>query len=200
MNLDKHYAPRTNEKREIWSMKMTPKLKYLATLVARADGKTLSGLVEAKLAESLLTMKITDDQEGSDSTIIRGKTVAELSDELYQGTEADRFLTLVNIAPYLVSDGEAKVLRIIRNSNFFSPLHKGYRGLHYSRIRANWDALAAIRDGGSVDLLPENQRPIGALTFGMLSESDRVILYRNDPAKFRSDNEHYQTALKGNTK
>ena len=40
------YAPRSNTKRELWSMKIDPKLKYLAETAAKDEGRSLSDFVE----------------------------------------------------------------------------------------------------------------------------------------------------------
>lgn len=199
MTPENSYAARTGEKREIWSMKISPRLKYLAGIAARADGKTLSSYVEAVLVASFASVRITDDHEGFDSKTIPGKTLAELADKFYTGSEADRFIALLNVAPWLVSDGESRLLRILEHSDHYYPqLSKGHHVWHSERIREDWPMLAAIRDGeAELDILPKAKRPNAALAFGLKSEKERVALYKSDPAKYKRESEAYQRAMKG---
>jgi hypothetical protein len=199
MALEISYAQRTPEKRAMWAMKISPKVKYLAGIAARAQGKTLSGYVEATIEASFAGVKITDDQEGSDGKTIPGYTLAELANTLYKGTEATRFLALVKVAPWLISDGESKLLRVLQHSEFFAPPSKGSRILHPGRIQEHWTLLAAIRDGeADVDILPASQRPNAALAFGLMGDPERIALYKTDPAKFKRESAAYAKAMKGN--
>lgn len=178
MSAEQNYAIRSDEKRQLWSMKISPKLRYIAGIAARADGKTLSHYVESLLEKSFATITITEAEPDEE---IPAKTLAELAETLYSGTEANRFLTLVRMAPWLVSDGESKLLRILRHSDYYAP--KGF--LHGGRIQENWETLAAIRDGeADVDILPIAHQPRGPLAFGMKGDKEKIALYRNDPAKF----------------
>jgi hypothetical protein len=182
----------------MWSMKISPRLKYLAGLAARAQGKTLSGYVEATLEKSFEGIKITDDQEGYNSEPKPGKTLAELAEALYPGTEAGRFIALVHTAPWLFDDGESRLLRILQHSDYFAPLSKGARILNSNRIQEHWTILAAIRDGeADIDILPEHQRPSTALAFGLMGDKERIALYKSDPAKFKRESEAYKRAMKG---
>lgn len=56
------YAPRTDEKRELWSMKISPRLKSLAAMVAEQEGQSLSSFVEDAIWIALKA-KLKDDIE-----------------------------------------------------------------------------------------------------------------------------------------
>jgi hypothetical protein len=199
MTPENNYALRTDEKREIWSMKISPRLKYLAGIAARAHEKTLSNYVETSLAASFESIRITDDQESYDGKTIPGKTLAELADKLYAGSEADRFIAMLNIAPWLVSDEESRLRRVLEHSDHYYPqLSKGNHVWQSEHIREDWPLLAAIRDGeANIDILPRGKRPNAALAFGLKSEKERVALYKNDPTKYKRESEAYSKAMKG---
>lgn len=52
------YAPRSDVKRELWSMKIDPKIKWLAQAAAQEEGITLSAFVERAI-QLLLNLKTT---------------------------------------------------------------------------------------------------------------------------------------------
>jgi hypothetical protein len=187
------YAPRTDEKRELWSMKISPRVRYLAGVAARASGKTLSAYTENELNCSFERVKIEDDMDDEP-----GRTLQQLADELYQPTEAGRFLALVKIAPWLISDAESRLLRILQHSDYFAPLYRGHRTLNEGRVQEHWTVLSAIRDREvDIDILPPEHRPNPQLQFGLLGDAERVALYKADKAKFDQVSKAYQKAMKG---
>ncbi|MCL2659323.1 MAG: hypothetical protein FWD64_02215 [Acidobacteriaceae bacterium] len=188
------YSARQDEKRKVWAISISPKVKYLAELAARASGKTLSGYIGDVLQASFKTLKIElDGPEDYAGKIVRGRTLERLADELYKDTEHGRFLALATIAPWLLSGGEMKLDNILRHSAYFAPCGI----LHSGRIEQHWTTLAAIRDGeAEIDILPKAQRPAASLSFGLLNEQERVALYKSDPARFKREREAYEKALK----
>lgn len=204
MALEHTYSKPTSAKRTMWAMRISPRIKYLAEIAARSQGKTLSNFVEGILEESFKKITVLDQREampglGGSHQAVHGKTLAELGDALYQNTDAARFLALVNIAPWLLSDAEHKLLRILQHSDYYSPLSNSLRILHDGRIQQHWEMLVAIRDGeADIDILPKDQRPRASVAFGMLSEPERVALYKADPVKYKRQREAYNQAMKGN--
>lgn len=191
------YAARSGEKREMWSMKIDPRVKYLAGIAARATGKTLSAYTESALEAAFETLKVEDDQEAHDKTI-PGRTLAQLADTLYQGTEAERFLALVKIAPWLLSDGESKLLRILQHSDYFAARVKGTPVLKEGPIQKHWPTLAAIRDGkADIDILLPDQQPKKELAFGLMGDAERIALYNSDNARYKRESAAYAKAMKG---
>lgn len=183
-------------------IRLDAKTNYLLELARRATGDrfdSLTDYVKSALDLSFDGIRIENDQEGYDSQTVKGRTLAQLADTLYQGTEAQRFLALARVAPWLLSEGESKLLRILRHSDYFAPSHNsGLRVLHEGRIQQHWPILAAIRDGeAELDILPEAQRPSDAMSFGLLGETERVALYKANPAKFKAQSEAYNKVMKG---
>ncbi len=188
MSTEQAYAPRGEERRELWSMKMSPRVKYLATLAARARGVTLSALVEAALEREFKEVTIEDQRDSAGS-----RNLAELGDTFYAPTEADRFLSLVGVAPWLSADADMTLLRILRHSPYYGP--KGV--LHAGRIRHDWETLSAIRHGQlGIDILPPDHQPPAALLFGLMGDRERTELYRVDPDRFKQESAAYHKAMK----
>ena len=185
-------------------VRLDAKTLYLVEIARLATGKefdTLTDYIKWALEVSFKQVKIEDAQEGSDSKTIPGKTLAELADELYAGNEADRFVTLVKKAPWLVSDGESRLLSVIRHSDYYSPENKGHRVLLVDRIREHWKLLAAIRDGeANIDILPIEHRPSATFAFGLMSEAERVALYKSDNPRYKRESAAYAKAMKGKMK
>jgi hypothetical protein len=196
------YAFRSDERRTIWSMKLSPKLKYLAGLAARAKGKTLSGFIESTIEDALKSVIIEDHREANPGVNgpyrpIKGRSLARLANELYVDSEDGRFLALMNTAPWLATDGERKLSDVVRHSNYFAP-----RGVHHAgRIHDHWTLLAAIRDGeADFDILPKDQQPSHALSFGLKTEAERIAMYKADPAGFKRESDAYHKAKKESEK
>lgn len=189
---------------ETVTFRLDARLKFLADLAARSQGRKLGNFVEMAVEEALKTVVIIDEREpnaGIDEAYqpMHGKTLAEVADSLWSPNEAIRFLNVVHTAPWLLTNGESKLLRILQHSDYFAPLVKGARILHPGRIQEHWTVLAAIRDGEAViDILPATQRPSAALAFGLMGDAERVALYKSDPTKFKRDSTAYAKAMKGN--
>jgi hypothetical protein len=189
---------------ETVTFRLDARLKFLADLAARSQGRKLGNFVETAVEEALKTVVIVDEREPNTGVNgahqpMHGKTLADVADVLWSPDEATRFLNVVHTAPWLVTDGESRLLRILQHSDYFAPVSKGARILHHGRIQEQWTVLAAIRDGAAnIDILPVNQRPIAALAFGLMGDAERIALYKSDAAKFKRDSTAYAKAMKGN--
>ena len=186
---------------ETVTFRLDERLKFLADLAARSQGRKLGNFVETAVESALESVFITDEREpnpgrnGSHKPIL-GKTLAELADRFWSPDDATRFLNVANSAPWLLSEGEERVLRILQHSHYFCLIAKGIRALNGNFVRMSWPQLAAIRDGeADIDILPKEQRPKAGLAFGLKSEEDRVALYRADPKKYKRESEAYDKAL-----
>jgi hypothetical protein len=187
---------------ETVTFRLDARLKFLADLAARSQGRKLGNFVEMAVENALQTVVIVDERElnaGTEGVYspMHGKTLADVADSLWSRNEAIRFLNVFHTVPWLLTDGESKLLRILQHSDYFAPLVKGARILHSGRIQEHWTVLAAIRDGeANVYILPVDQRPSGALAFGLMSEAERVALYKSDPAKYKRESAVYTKAMK----
>jgi hypothetical protein len=183
-------------------VRLDEKTLYLLGLASRAKGlDTTTDYVKWALQESFKAIKIEDDQEGYDGKVVPGKTLADLADTLYQSTEAACFVEVAKSAPWLLSDGESKLLRILEHSDYFAPVHKGFHVLHDGRIKQHWTVLAAIRDGeADIDILPADQQPRAELRFGLMDEATRVALYKSDRATYKREHAAYIKAFRKDRK
>lgn len=182
-------------------VRLDAKTLYLVEIARQAKGEefaTFTDYLKWALGLSFEQIKIEDDQQGYDSKPIPGRTLAQLADVFYQGTEAGRFLVLVKIAPWLTSEGESKLLRILQHSDYFASRVNGSPVLNEGRVHEHWPMLAAIRDGeADLDILPANQQPRKELAFGLMTEAEKVALYKSDNARYKRESAAYAKAMKG---
>ena len=184
---------------ETLTFRLDAKLKFLSELAARSQGRKLSNFVESALREALGSVIVEDEREAThgnepDYSPVRGRTLADIADTLYSTDDAVRFYNVATMVPWLATEGEAKLLAILIHSDYFAPA----RVLHASRVREDWEMLAAIRDGeAEMDILPAAHQPKGALLFGLKSSTERVALYKSDHVKFKRESEAYNKAMKG---
>ena len=182
-------------------IRLDSRANYLVEIARRATGSkfdTLTDYMKWALEVSFNEIKIEDDQEGYDGKQIPGRTLAQLADALYQGTEAERFLALVKLAPWLISNGESKLLRILQHSDYFAVRVNGSPVLNEARIQEHWLMLAAIRDGkADIDILLPDQQPRKELAFGLMGDAERIALYKSDKARYKRESEAYTRAMKG---
>jgi hypothetical protein len=180
---------------ETLTFRLDARLKFLADLAARSQGRKLSNYVEQTLEQSFANVLIQDEREPNSGTYEKpyGKSLADMADQLWDVNESTRFLNVVHIAPWLVTDGELKLLGVVRHSDFYAP--KGI--LNSARIADDWEMLRAIGDGtADIDLLPVDRRPSKALLFGLLGDKERIELYKKDKDEFQRQSNAYTKAMK----
>lgn len=190
---------------ETVTFRLDERLKFLADLAARSQGRKLGNFVEAAVEKALESVFITDERESNAGTqasgqakTIHGKTLAELADSLWSADEATRFLNVAENASWLLSEGEHKLLMLLHHSHHYCHIERGIRILIPMNVKMDWHLLAAIRDGeADLDILPKEHRPKTALKFGWMTEKERIELYRADPAKYKRESEAFDKALRG---
>jgi hypothetical protein len=180
---------------ETLTFRLDARLKFLADLAARSQGRKLSNYVEQALEQSFENVLIEDEREPNTETGKKpyGKSLAEVADQLWDANESTRFLNVVRTAPWLLTDGELKLLSILRHSNYYAPKGRLVGG----RIADDWEMLRAIGDGtAELDLLPPDRRPSKALLFGLLGDQERIALYRKDKDEFQKQSSAYTKGMK----
>ena len=108
-NADK---PRT----ETLTFRLSKRLRSLAEVAARKKGVTLANHVESALEASL--------NEPID--FLRGASIAEVADELYDEDEALCFLKRLKKYPWAMSPEQKRVFDLIRTSPLFYPTFRVY--------------------------------------------------------------------------
>jgi hypothetical protein len=180
---------------ETLTFRLDARLKFLTGLAARSQGRKLSNYVEQSLEQSFANVLIEDEREPNTETNAKpyGKSLADMADQLWDVNESTRFLNVVHTAPWLITDGESKLLSVVRHSDYYAP--KGR--LDSGRIADDWEMLRAIADGtAEFDLLPPDRRPSKALLFGLLGDKERVTLYRKDKDEFQKQSNAYTKGMK----
>lgn len=182
-----------------FNMRMSPKVRYLLDIAARLQNVKLTDFVESAIVAALDQVTVIDEREanpGQNGSLlpIHGKSLAKFGDEIWSSDHATLFVNLVARAPWLLSDGEIKLLRIVQHSDYFAP--SGV--LNLARIKEHWPTLEAIRDGeAELDILADEQRPSPAMAYGVRSEAENVALYKADHAKWQRERDAYNKAKKG---
>jgi len=140
---------------EIISVRLDPKLRYLAELAARKHRRALSNCIEWAIAESMKQVYLPKDHDNLQANI----SISDMSNELWDIKAPDRFVKLAFKFPELLTLEEQVLLEIIRGSEDLwsndCELEEGSEneGLLKERwlingkyllinlLRKNWDAL-----------------------------------------------------------
>jgi hypothetical protein len=135
------------------TVRLDPKLRYLAELAALKHRRTLSSFIEWAIEDSLKRVKLREPSGYNDDS---GATVADEAEALWDVDDADRFTKLALRYPELLTHEEQKRWKLIRENGF---LWRGnYRrgrwdwdlketSLILDRLRKNWDNFCAVARG-----------------------------------------------------
>jgi len=110
---------------ETVTVRLDPKLRYLAGLAARRQRRTLSSFIEWAIEDSLEKVNIFDDRRGT------RKSVADEAFTLWNIEEADRFVKLAFEYPDLLTYEEQFLWKLIKENG---PMLEGtfnYEGENY---------------------------------------------------------------------
>ncbi len=151
---------------ETVTVRLDPKLRYLAELAARKQRRTLSSFIEWAIEESLKNVRLDNKGESSES-------IASMSGELWDLDEPDRFAKLAIRYPEMLTHDEQVLWKLIRengslwkghyeNAHDNSTIYR-YRwtwqvcldNLFFERLRKSWQAFCSVvYENGSTDKLP----------------------------------------------
>ncbi len=149
-------SPNRLRRSETVTVRLDPKLRYLAELAALKHRRTLSSFIEWAIEESLRHVKL---REGSSYNDDPGTTVADDAAALWDVDDADRFAQLALKYPELLTHEEQKRWKLIRENGL---LWRGrYTGpnnqwtwktdtrdsLLFDRLREHWDVFCAVARG-----------------------------------------------------
>lgn len=142
---------------EVTTVRLDPKLKYLAELAARKQRRTLSSYIEWAVENSLRDVKLYEGTgyNGDDSV-----TVEEEAFNLWDVDDAERFIRLAISYPSLLTHEEQERWKMLMDSDVLGPAKQRLSNgaLSWSRailedavypvIRANWTALVEAHKSG----------------------------------------------------
>lgn len=139
---------------ETVTVRLDPKLRYLAELAARIHRRTLSSYIEWSIKQSLDTEPMRP--AGWTAEQADGITIGTQAENLWDVDEPDRFAKLALRYPHLLTHEEQVKWKLICENGY---LWKGsYRGgewdwspdegkLLLDRLRDNWDLFCAVANG-----------------------------------------------------
>ena len=132
---------------EITTVRLDPKLKYLAELAARKQRRTLSSFIEWAIEDTLGRVELGDG--------VDGVTVLGQAPFLWDVDEADRFAKLALRFPELLTHDEQVLWKLVKECGF---LWRGsYRpewtwivseqSLILERLRVHWETFRDVAKG-----------------------------------------------------
>jgi len=165
---------------ETVTVRLDPKLNYLAEIAARAQRRTKSNLIEAALAQALNSVPI--DPRPSEK---KASTVAQLAEILWHVDEVKRLQQLMMAAPHLLTFEEQKIWAVICDHSYFwvgkwQPLNEDEEfffvdhnpaRLWTEHVQEHWDNIKRVAEG-KVDksvmpdgpkIRPKKVKPVNAL-------------------------------------
>jgi hypothetical protein len=139
---------------ETVTVRLDPKLRYLAELAALKHRRTLSSFIEWAIEDSLGRVKL---REGTGYDGDHGSTVADDTAELWDVDEADRFAKLALRYPDLLTHEEQKRWKLIRENGLLWRGRLGTDGawewkvaedkLILDRLRDYWEIFCEVARG-----------------------------------------------------
>lgn len=122
---------------ETVTVRLDPKLRYLADLAARKQRRTLSSYIEWAIEDSLKSVLL---HQGTGYNGDESVSVAEEAKRLWDVDEAERFVRLAIHYPELLTHQEQEVWKLLLDSLLLSPAQSRRRG-----GPIQWD-LATLED------------------------------------------------------
>lgn len=138
---------------QIVTVRLDPKLRYLAELAALKQRRTLSSYIEWAVQESLKNVYLA---EGSGYNNDHGSTVHDEADRLWDVDEPDRFAMLALRYPELLTHDEQIKWKLIRENGLLwrGKMVDGLwtwrvreEGLIMERLREYWEKFCAVAEG-----------------------------------------------------
>ena len=139
---------------ETITVRLDPKLRYLASLAARKQRRTLSSFIEWSIVESLKQVALKDyDEKGKDSG-----SISDQAENLWDVDEADRFIKLAMNYPEMLTHHEQILWKEIRENVHFWIGRKdagtgiwqwqvNEKSVRRQRLRENWEKLNLVARG-----------------------------------------------------
>lgn len=124
---------------ETVTVRLDPRLRYLAELAARLHRRTLSSYVEWAIETSLENNVLKPDVDG------RGNSIKDDAEHLWDVDEADRFVKLALRYPNLLTHEEQVRWKLIRELPGLWIVAQ--RSMDFRQLRIHWKDLCAVADG-----------------------------------------------------
>lgn len=128
---------------ETVTVRLDPKLRYLAELAARKHRRTLSSYIEWAIEKSLGNIVLADEGEQYEQTILNQAS------DLWDVDEADRFVKLAQAYPDLLTHEEQLIWKVVQESPAFGFERKT---IDYQYLREKWEIVRQYAFG---EITPE---------------------------------------------
>lgn len=161
------------------SVRLDPKLKYLAELAAREQRRALSSYIEWAVAQSLEQCELGRYPDGQE------KTLANEADYLWDIDEADRLVKLALRYPHLLTHDEQVLWKLIRENGRlwrgqFSPNEWKWTvsedSIVWENLREHWESFSDVAAGRArPDVLPTWPKMKPASERGAFDDMDDEI-------------------------
>jgi hypothetical protein len=125
-------------KTEVVSIRLDPKLKYLAELCARKQRRTLSSYIEWAIERSLSEVMIDDDWQGIGLSVAE----AEKKYHLWDVDEPDRLVQLATKYPELLTLDEQVLWKTVQ-THFYLITYKDGKSHWTELLRDQWESIQA---------------------------------------------------------
>ena len=146
-------AGESKRKSEVVTVRLDPKLKYLAELAARRQRRTLSSFIEWAIEDSLSRVHPAYIDQGEATP-----TFAENASLLWDVDEPDRFAKLALNYPDLLDHEEQRIWKLVSECGL---LWRGHYGgpqkewqwevtagsLNWERLREHWETFRKVARG-----------------------------------------------------
>jgi len=127
---------------ETVTVRLDPKLRYLAELAARKHRRTLSSYIEWAIEESLGKVVLADEGEQCKQTVLKE------SSTLWDVDEADRFAKLALNYPDLLTHEEQVLWKIILEvDRFWDGTQRSEKTLDFKYLRSLWGSVEKYLSG-----------------------------------------------------
>jgi hypothetical protein len=139
---------------ETVTVRLDPKLRYLAELAARHQRRTLSSYVEWAIEDSLRWINLDS-----------GTTLHQSAERLWDVDEPDRFVRLALSYEHMLTHEEQVIWKLIRENGYlwrgrYDANHRWtwqirHESLIFERLRESWNKFVAVAKGEAAkDSLP----------------------------------------------
>ena len=148
------------------TVRLDPKLRYLADLAARKQRRTLSSFIEWAIAESLQRVILQEEEDGT------SVSVSDLAEVLWDVDEPDRFAALAARFPEMLNHDEQLLWKAIQQfdaekakiteeakgikDKWLVELEENVR--KSAVLRDHWDEIKAVAEGEADPSLMQRSR------------------------------------------
>lgn len=125
------------------SVRLDPKLRYLAELGSRIERRTLSSFVEWAVETYVNQLTIKDHANN-----MTEKKLVDLKEDLWDSEEIGRVIELGIHCPELLTFDEGVLWKIVNEEHFFWLDPEDFsKGVNYYNLRNSWDVIESYLDG-----------------------------------------------------